>query len=348
MTDTHVRTKDKILQILGSHGRPVYDILELRELWGPFAPRPRELTRVLWDLQKQGEVKFKERKHGRDSVLSDIRLSRGIDTTVFRANESRGRHPVGKDLTDPQHHHWIAKGGPIERIRLPREETPMVATYTAHGPKPKDNSKWLDYVDKINPNRVRPILPLIAAGIDRPISIQKKLGYSSARITSLVSRGEKLGWVTKEKLDNGVRVSLTEEGARLASELFIDDGKGRGPSPRRKTDTPTQYPAEIITPPTTPAETLIPDAIPTEMIADAMGLPVEPPAIKFPRIIDVVELEKYPIISDLMTKEARIAAYEQAAALLEGFDQDLALSLLEKIQLTPLETEVIAFLRSLR
>jgi len=49
-----------------------------------------------------------------------------------------------------------------------------------------------------------------------------------------------------------------------------------------------------------------------------------------------------------MGKEERLLAYEAAAKLLEGFDADLALSLLEKIQITPLESEVIIFIRSLR
>lgn len=352
----HVGTKDKVLQVIAAHGFPIRDIDELRELWGPFPPNPRELTRILWDLQKQGEVKFQEIKAGRDSLLTKIRLSRGISTAVFRTNESRGRHPIGVDLTDPSAHSHIARGGPIERTHI-MKETPVTETYP-HGRDAQPGSDWTKYVNGIKPDRVRPILPLIAQHVDRPVLIQKETGYSSPRITTLVTRGVELGWITKEKIEPGpgikpgVRLHLTDEGRRLADEPFIDDRSeaqksryGSKASASIASDTPTQYP-NTDTPvgysgdlylPTEPATTE-PDTIAPATMSTA----------QWPRIIDVVELEKYPLISDLMTKETRLAAYEQAAALLEGFDQDLALTLLEKIQLSALEKEVIAFVRSLR
>ena len=353
LSSLRLNTKDKLLQVIAANGRPFADISELRDAWGPFPPSFNELVKALWGLQKQGEIKFKEHRQGGVSLLTNIRLSRGIDTRVFRANESRGRHRVGKDYTDPNSHHWIAQGGPIERTQITME-VPVTDIYVPHGPKPKDKSSWTKYVAAVKPERVRPILPLLAAGVDRPIGIQKQLGFSSPRITTLVTRGEQLGWLTKEKISNGVRLHLTDEGARLAAEPFIDerpvasDGSRRGRP--RKTDTPTQYP-QVDTTREYP-DILQTDAPIAEVAAaarrDSESTPATVMTTAWPRIIDVVELEKYPLISELMTKEAKLAAYEGAAALLEGFDADLALSLLDKIRITPLESEVIAFVRSLR
>lgn len=59
------------------------------------------------------------------------------------------------------------------------------------------------------------------------------------------------------------------------------------------------------------------------------------------------DLAKYPLMAGLKQKAAKLAAYERAALELDGFDEELALSLLEKIQLTDLEKEVCRFLEAL-
>lgn len=55
-------------------------------------------------------------------------------------------------------------------------------------------------------------------------------------------------------------------------------------------------------------------------------------------------LADYPLIRDLMTKAVRAVVLRQAADLLEaGGEVDLALSVLDRVTLTPLEEEVVAF-----
>lgn len=59
--------------------------------------------------------------------------------------------------------------------------------------------------------------------------------------------------------------------------------------------------------------------------------------------------DDYPLIQELMGKEERLAKYQAAAEMLDKDDQvaDIVLALLDKIQVSPLEKEVIGLLKEL-
>jgi len=54
--------------------------------------------------------------------------------------------------------------------------------------------------------------------------------------------------------------------------------------------------------------------------------------------------EEYPNIVAVLSKKSRIARYQQAAELLEEDEAEIAITLLEKVKITPLEEEIIRLL----
>ena len=122
----------------------VKDIDELRQALffkhEDMSASPMEITKAIWSLQKRGLVTFYERKNGRDSLLTRIKLTRnamkdmGIiptpdhtrPSTVKPSRELKRPSPVGKDMTDPERHHYIAKGGEVERTVDPERADNVV------------------------------------------------------------------------------------------------------------------------------------------------------------------------------------------------------------------------------
>jgi hypothetical protein len=90
----------------------------------------KDITKAIWSLQKRSLVTFYERKAGRDSLLTQIKLTRqgmremGLapdhDSTrpgkVKPSRELKRRSPVGKDMTDEIQHGSIANGGPVSVV----------------------------------------------------------------------------------------------------------------------------------------------------------------------------------------------------------------------------------------
>lgn len=98
---------------------------------------PLEITKAVWSLQKRGMVTFYERKAGKDSLLTRIKLTKnalkdlGIIPTpdhtrpskVTPSRELKRPSPVGKDMTHPERHPTVAKGGEVERTVDPARAT---------------------------------------------------------------------------------------------------------------------------------------------------------------------------------------------------------------------------------
>jgi hypothetical protein len=124
---------------------PVKEIDELRLALG-FKGRHannHDVTAAVWSLQKRDLVTFYERKNGHNSVLSQMKLTRrglqemGLAPVKDSANpdavksskELKRPSPVGKDMTEAKHHHWIAKGSEIEiENGAPKTEPEVIAT----------------------------------------------------------------------------------------------------------------------------------------------------------------------------------------------------------------------------
>ena len=108
------------------------DVSVLREalIFKDHSASAHDIVKAVWSLQKRGLVTFYEKKSGRDSIISKIKLTpRGEVETGLRvehdnakpdhvrgSRELKRRSPVGKDMTDAANHHWVAKGGPVERV----------------------------------------------------------------------------------------------------------------------------------------------------------------------------------------------------------------------------------------
>lgn len=98
---------------------------------------PLEISKAVWSLQKRGLVTFYERKAGKDSLLTRIKLTKsalkdlGIIPTpdhtrpskVMPSRELKRPSPVGKDMTHPERHPAVAKGGEVERTVDPTRAT---------------------------------------------------------------------------------------------------------------------------------------------------------------------------------------------------------------------------------
>lgn len=344
--------KDRILVVLANGTCP--DILTLSERLGG-SVNIQMLTAAVWSLQKQALVTFKERKAGHNSLLLKIRLVQGVTHDYRRSNDSTGRHPIGKDLTDPKNHHWIAQGGPIEHIKVePIIEVPQMATepipqnmkpetathrriggFTTSG---DPNSRYAKELAGLNDKLLYPVLRAISEGAQTPADVQRFIKRSSARATILSKAAEGKGWITRTKIKGTRGTSLLLELTTIGrGELLthwtdsdIDERSRPGKSPEvqvisaeandmaMEPDTHTQYPEEIA-----PVDKSERDA---EVAIDAIN--------------------EYPLIAELMTRAAGFSKYEQAATILETIDPDAALLLLEKVKLTDLEKEVVRYLRN--
>jgi len=212
-----------------------------------------DISRALWSLKKSGDITFYERKSGKDSILSAIKLTRGVTAKPMRNGASKGHHPVGKDMTDPRNHPIITEGGPVVSNATSQPAPEVVPTPVYVPPVVEE-----------------PVLPRYA----KP-----------------------------EPPAQNMKPVTDEESETPQKPIRSTDADMGSHTQGSSSDTHTQY-----------------------------------------RDGDV-DKTKFPRIADLMTKEARLAAYEAAAQLLEETDAEMALALLEKIQLTDLEKEVIRFVR---
>lgn len=148
--------KQKALALITAGG-PIRDIDDLRGRWGLGAPSPYDLTKALWALQKSGDITFYERKQGKDSLLTQIKLPKGTTHRALKA-KSNGHHPVGKDMTDPKRHGNTAvvvssdprPAKPTPKVvqeiytqpaRVPEPATPR---YSAASPLPQNTKPFTD------------------------------------------------------------------------------------------------------------------------------------------------------------------------------------------------------------
>jgi hypothetical protein len=106
---------------------------------------PHSIAHVVWSLQKEGLVRFTERKGtGGVSILEHIGI-RPLGRQKLESMRAGGavlasqlpvkvtapppsRHPIGQDMTDYHHHGTVAVGGPVEKVQLPYEPAPKTAS----------------------------------------------------------------------------------------------------------------------------------------------------------------------------------------------------------------------------
>jgi len=119
---------------------------------------PHNATHLLYSLQKEGRLTLREAGNGAGAVIVDIKPTRTMqinpqpEYVVIPASEfknvlasegiameqldegggrpirvvhTKGRHPIGKDATDPAQHKAVAIGGPIERSHIQPERVPV-------------------------------------------------------------------------------------------------------------------------------------------------------------------------------------------------------------------------------
>jgi DNA-binding MarR family transcriptional regulator len=303
--------KAKILATVRSRG-PMNDLEDLRFAISPTTATMRDISAAVWALQKQDLVTFYERKHGRDSVITKIKIPRGASTRSHHT--SKGRHPVGRDMTDPRNHEAQTTGGTIEKI-----------PYTAPLPTV---SKHLSDTQHIRPERVYPVLWFIEEHKDvRVVDIQHGLGVSSGRATTLVRRAEILGWIKKHRVSpSKLLLELTPLGR---SVIYEEDERPKKQAEVIEShaeaipDTHTQYPSDI--------------GLPSDMTPDEAYMAGVSDGEKTDDLAD------FPLIEAVLAKTEKFDRYEQAAALLLDDEPQIATALLESIQLTDLEKEIIRF-----
>ena len=125
-----VSLAQEILAILkNGHAKDV-DALREALVFKDHHASPHDIVKAVWSLQKRALVTFYERKSGRDSIITKIKLTpRGEVETGLRAEhdsakpdrvkgsrELKRRSPVGKDMTDERNQYHVAKAGPAEVI----------------------------------------------------------------------------------------------------------------------------------------------------------------------------------------------------------------------------------------
>lgn len=143
-----------------------------------------DITRAVWSLQKRNLVTFYERKSGRDSLITKIKLTRQGMTEmgvlperhslkpdkVVPSRELKHPSPVGKDGTDYRRQPSVAPGGPIEVI----PGTPRVAPRPSQGlsapdwktsAKPAGNPPRQN--EKPEPPKVYPLIDELLARADK-------------------------------------------------------------------------------------------------------------------------------------------------------------------------------------
>lgn len=110
--------KAQVLTIIKTHGTQP-DLLSIQEhLDG--RPPMIDISKAVWSLQKQGELTFYERKHGKDSVVTQIKLPKGHRAIHHKVGGGKAG-PVGRDMTEARYQPAVAPGGPVEHIP-PRPE----------------------------------------------------------------------------------------------------------------------------------------------------------------------------------------------------------------------------------
>jgi len=226
------------------------------------------VAHVLWPLSRENLVTFLERKQGprRTSALTNVRITeRGVEKArellgapvaassvgkvhQARAKDSRGRHAVGRDMTDPSQHGSVAVGGPVERIK---KENPL------------DGVPFVILDDE-----------------------------EAAKYREMPSGAPQLH---KEPEVEEIKVESTTDGEIAHSGV----------------ETP---------PATLPAGSV-------EVDNTWIGVRFDPTG--------------YPQIAAVLAKRDRIERYTKAAELLGDDEAEIAVALLEKVQITPLEAEVI-------
>lgn len=229
-----------------------------------------EVTKAVWGLQKRAKVTFYERKHGKDSILTKIKLTRrgmqemGVlperDHTkpdkVKPSRELKRPSKVGKDFTDEKHHYHTAKAEPAEIVH------------------PDGTTETREAVRKLPKPDEYPVGPPEEKKVETP-------RYSA-----------------DPPPPQNMKTFIDEEHVEVETGGSSAEAQGK----RMSTDTHTQYPL-------------------------------------------TVDQAAYPYITDVLARADKVIAYEKAALALDGVDEELAVSLLEKIQLTDLEKEVVRFIR---
>jgi hypothetical protein len=354
---------------------------------------PVETTKLLWALQKQSLVRFKERRVGHSKYLYKIELTTQ-GTALMR---ERFPAPVRK--------------APVERFNTPTKpqvvpapayEVPAEPRYSAPPPPPQNTKSFTDEertdasagksaevqgrereVDthtqyrpegrtNLYPNSkgaggvvsmersMRGVEALLNAGGEaEQATLSKQLGLASGAITVMFRAAEQWGWVEYVKGTRPLVARITESGRRAVAEKRALEGP-------MTTEVSNQI-AQAIQPMRVVARDFVDETPKAEEWKRSDDRYTDPDdyrvkeqedqrraAAEVPTTVPglIIDLGDFPLIRDLMGKEARIKRYEAAAALLmeDGDDTgagEMAMALLEKIQVTDLEKEVIRYVRAI-
>lgn len=338
--------KQLILAALFKHGTAP-DVISI-VIWAhghDHGLRVNNTTRALWELQKQEMVTFKEARDG----LYKIRLTEKA-AALFRRKEPKAREPIVQ-VKAPTPQPKVVPSVPYTVPEPPRYASP---------PPPAQNTK--SFIDEN------------AAEVQHAEYLRNTSGKDAVVDTHTEYRGDESYNVYPDKKGRSGAISMRVAGRLLmgldqigGTGTRIDAAKAVGISTnsrptvigkalehwgwiRRVDDkiaiTPDGYMAlenyrkeiGVDTPPMPVVARDVPEKSFEELEAeDAAHERIAGP-----------NLDNYPLIKDLMGKEGRLAKYQQAAEILNDDSEmtDIVLALLEKIQLTDLEREVIRFVRT--
>ena len=342
----------------------------------------KTMTKALWAMQKQQLVGFAER-HGElfKIRMTDIAAStfygreKRRKEPVERVVEAPRKPRIipTPEYKVPEPPRYASPPPPAQNVKSFTDENTasaarqgkdvVVDTHTQYQPEVKFNiypdkpksragqisqrvaARFLDGLDKIGGHGSRRAAAA-AVGIN-----------TNSRPTTIAQAAEHWGWITRSEVEPKNEIWLTDVGREILRQYREDedpenweltpDKKKAVRKPRPKMNGVEAL--EVVARDVADAEPKESTSTGDEMLRN---MQLEEQDLSYKKVYDVPNLADYPLIDALMRKEKRVQAYEQAAEILTAADDtanpetgDLVLALLEKIQITDLEREVIRFVR---
>ena len=314
--DENVPQNQKTLILRALAGGQAGDINELRARVRDLGLEldSHNMVHVVWALQKTRHVTFAERGNG----LFRIKLTRHGAAGLGQGQNGkmRGRARIGVDPTDFRSHGYTAKGGPIEHIQAIPQPEAIPAMHYVETDLTKIRPIDIPNYGKMKAQTAYPMVEALVA-LRRPASaaeLGRILGVSSPAITQWSKAARAFAWVRViSEVGNIKMLEPTQAGetivkANTQQHLLWSHIDEETPALPHILLEGAHKDVEVIT--DTPTQ---------------------------------YRLDGYPLIAATMTKQSRLVKYEAAAAILGDDDADMVLMLLEKIQLTDLEKEIIRF-----
>lgn len=344
----------------------------------------KTMTRTLWDLQKQQLVGFAER-HGElfKIRMTDVAAATFYNREkrkkqpVERVVEARKPRIIkGPEYRVPEPPRYASPAPPAQNLKSFTDEQKGSANTSArHAEDMRDTSGKDAVVDthtqyRYNPTEQHNIYPdrlktragvismrsaaRMLVGLDQmggeghPTKVAALVGINTNSRPSIFKK-VLLHWGWVEEADNNI-LKITPDGYQaLAAYRADEDPNNWELTPDKKTAIRKTQPLPVVARDVADAEKKDPVA---ERIGRSTSMGDEMLRNMVPETpldkLAAPDLDDYPLIKDLMGKEERLVKYQRAADLLGDDDAttDIVLALLDKIQITDLEREVIRFVRN--